>query len=163
MGRKKSRYTLFTLEDYNAPTEPMERIVLPPLAPSSPSSRRSPIPGLVRVGFALVQLVLLARVMCLVLNVQEITPWLALFFTVSDQLVEPIRWLAVTLNLSRLANTSLFPNQFVGLVHWGAAILNSSWLAGSPLLSHLEFVVAILAYGLLSWLLVRLLRVVLNH
>jgi hypothetical protein len=115
----------------------MERIVFPPPAPLFPSSHRSPIPGLVRAGFVLVQVVLLARMVCLVLNVQETTPWLVLLFSASDQLVGPIRWLAVTLNLSRLAST--------------------------PLRSNLEFVVAIPAYGLLSWLLVRLLRVVLNH
>ncbi|HEX4716283.1 MAG TPA: hypothetical protein VH164_15285, partial [Ktedonobacteraceae bacterium] len=149
--------------DYNAPTEPMARIVLPPPTPLSPSPHRSPIPGLVRAGFALVQVVLLARVVCLVLNVQETTSWLVLLFTASDQLVGPIRWLAVTLNLSRLANTPLLTDQLVGLVRWLAATFNLSWLAGSPLRSHLEFVVAIPAYGLLSWLLVRLLRVVLNH
>ena len=52
---------------------------------------------------------------------------------------------------------------FVEPVRWLAAQLTLSWLSGTALLTDLEFVGAILAYGLLSWLLVRLLRVLLNH
>ena len=132
MGKQKSRQRHFTLEDYNNPTDPVIPVVFPPLT-------RSPIPGLVRAGLALVQVVLLARVGCLVLHVQETTPtpWLTWLFAASDQLVEPLRWLVET--------------------------LNPLWCACIPLLPNVEFVVAVLAYGLLSWLLVSLLGALLNH
>ena len=177
MGRQKARHTPFTLEDYSDTTELVERLVLPPTTPLNPSYlppqivgdpvllrapsnkkhrgsppggsapvdgptqtksyRRSPIPGLVRVGFVLIQLVCFVRVVCLVLNVQETTPWFVLLVAASDLFVEPVRLFAATLDLSGRA--------------------------GTPLLPDLEFAVVILAYGLLSWLLVHLLRALLNH
>lgn len=96
---------------------------------------RSPIPGLVRLAFFLIQLALLARVVCMFVNVQITSPWLALLFAASDLFVQPIRWLAANINLSVLA--------------------------GTQLLVYLEFLLAVLLYGLVSRLLVRLLRALL--
>lgn len=98
--------------------------------------RRSPLPGLVRMCFLLVQLVLLVRVVCLLFAVQNTMLWLTLLFAASDLFVLPVRWLAAS---------------FPVLV-----------LAGTPLLVYLEYLVAILAYGLLARLLAFLLRRVLN-
>ena len=98
--------------------------------------RRSPLPGLVRLCFVLVQLILLARALCLLFGVQNTTLWLTLLFASGDLFVLPARWLAANINLSVLAGTSL--------------------------LVYLEFLVAILAYGLFSRLLALLLRALLN-
>jgi len=98
--------------------------------------RRSPVPGLVGFGLLLVQLALLARVVCMMLNVQPASPWLALLFAASDLFVGPVRWLAANVNLSVLA--------------------------GTQLLLYLEFLLAVLMYGLVSRLLVRLLKALLN-
>lgn len=98
--------------------------------------RRSPIPGLVRLAFWLIQLTLLARVLCMLVNVQLTSPWLALLFAASDFFVQPIRWLAANINLSVLAGTSL--------------------------LLYLEFLLAFLAYGLVSRFLVSLLKTLLS-
>lgn len=97
----------------------------------------SVIPGLVGVLFLLVQLVLLARVVCMLFNVQNTTLWLTLLFAAGDLFVLPVRWLAANINLS--------------------------FLAGTQLLILLEFLLAALAYGILSRLLVRLLKALLNH
>lgn len=204
MGRQRKQNRPFKPEDYNATTEPVERVILPAYVPPgyygaddpapgaltvpapqpvvrsvpheeypyhqppqaqnaglppSPQQkqrgyppggsphfaqpvrqyrpRRSPFPGLVGLCLFLVQLVLLARVACLVFNVQATTVWLALLFAAGDLFVEPLRLLA--------------------------AYVNISLLAGTPLLTILEFLVAILAYGLLSRILVRLLKALLNH
>ncbi len=205
MGRQRSRNTPFKLGDYNEPTEPVERIILPPYAnptygapgplpdtltvpapqpdarpvpqdglpaypypyyqqpaaypvlPEAPlkryrgtppggaarysqplrRQRRSIIPGLVGLFLLLVQLALLARVACMLFNVQNTTSWLTLLFAASDLFVQPVRLLAANINLS--------------------------FLAGMPqLLTILELLVAVLAYGILSRLLVRLLKVLLN-
>lgn len=69
-------------------------------------------------------------------NIQNTTLWLTLLFAAGDLFVEPIRWLAANINLSILA--------------------------GTQLLLYLEFLVAILAYGLFSRLFVRILRAFLN-
>lgn len=98
--------------------------------------RRSMLPGLVRFLLLLVQLVLLARVVCLLFSVQGNTPWLALLFAAGDLFVRPVVWLAANINLSILA--------------------------GTQFLIYLEFLVAILAYGLLSRLLPFLLRALLD-
>lgn len=98
---------------------------------------RSIIPGLVGLFLLLVQLALLARVACILFSVQNTTPWLTLLFAASDLFVQPVRLLATNINLS--------------------------FLAGMPqLLTILELLVAVLAYGILSRLLVRLLKVLLN-
>lgn len=199
MGKKNSQNKPFKLDDYDAPTEPVEHTILPmhtspapmgyiasqeflnrpvaypafpdvhtdeqypqdrayPVLPrvrhqkyrgappeGAPSVyqparqkrfRRSPLPGLVRFTFLLVQLVLLARLFCLLFAIQDTTLWLALLFVASDLFLEPIRFLAANINLSILA--------------------------GTQMLVILEFVFALLAYGLLSRLLALLLRALLN-
>lgn len=98
--------------------------------------RRSPWPGLVRFLFVLVQLVLLARVVCLLFGVQNTATWLVLLFAAGDFFVLPMRWVAENINLPVLA--------------------------GTQLLIYLEFLVAILAYGLFSRLLTLLLRALLH-
>lgn len=98
---------------------------------------RSIIPGLVGLFFLLVQLTLLVRVVCMLFNVQNTTLWLTLLFATSDLFVQPARWLAANINVSILA--------------------------GTQLLVFLEFLLAALAYGILSRLLVRFLKVLLNH
>jgi len=94
------------------------------------------LPGLVRLFFVLVQLVLLARALCLLFGVQSTTLWLTLLFAAGDLFIQPAHWLAANINLSVLA--------------------------GTQVLIYLEFLVAILAYGLFSRLLTLLLRVLLN-
>lgn len=110
----------------------------PPVPDRAPARRyhRSPLPGLVRFCFVLVQLVLLARVLCLLFAVQSSALWLILLSAAGDLFVQPILWLAANMNLSVLA--------------------------GTQLLVYLEFLVAILAYGLFSRLLSLLLRALLN-
>lgn len=98
--------------------------------------RRSALPGAVRLGFLMVQLILLARVVCLLFGVQNTTLWLTLLYAAGDLFVLPVHWLAANINLSVLA--------------------------GAPFLIYLEFLVAILAYGLFSRLLTLLLRALLN-
>ena len=98
--------------------------------------RRSPIPGLVRLVLVLIQLTLLARVVCMILNVQSTTTWLTLLYAASDLFVQPMRWLAANVNISLLAGTAF--------------------------LTYLEFLLAMLAYAILSRLLVGLLRILLN-
>ncbi len=85
----------------------------------------------------LVQLALLARVVCMLFNVQNTTLWLTLLFAASDLFVQPMRWLAANVNIS--------------------------FLAGTQLLVFLEFLLAALAYGIFSRLFVRLLKALLNH
>jgi hypothetical protein len=103
---------------------------------SARRQRKSPWPGLVRFFFVLVQLVLLTRVVCLLFGVQNTAAWLTLLFAAGDFFVLPMRWLAESINLPVLA--------------------------GTQLLIYLEFLVAILAYGLFSRLLTLLLRALLN-
>lgn len=200
MWKQRSQNKPFGPKDYEMPTEPVERIVLPQpavptyaggpypdawtvpapqtatrpfpseMAPDYPyaqpqvpypvlppplkkyrgqppggaqpvyqparKSRRSLIPGLVMLAFFLIQLALLARVLCMIVNVQLTSPWLILLFAASDLFVQPIRWLAANINLSVLA--------------------------GTQLLLYLEFLLAVLAYGLVSRLLVRFLKALLN-
>lgn len=199
MGRQQSQNDPFGLNDYDQPTEPMERIVFPvqtrpgyppdnsqPPAPFAPAStypyppqenwpafpyaapqypilpaapggtysgesgkaspsykaqrtrryRRSPVPGLVGLLFVLAQAVLLGRVLCLFFSVNPTSPWLGLLFTVSDFLVWPA---------SRLA-----------------ANIKFSLLQGTQLLLSLEFLLSILAYGLVSRIVVRILKMLLN-
>ena len=109
-----------------------------PLPERAPARRRwrSPLPGFVRLLFVLVQLVLLARVVCLLFGVQSNTLWLTVLFAAGDLFVQPVSALAANINLSLLA--------------------------GTQLLLYLEFLVAILAYGLFSRLLALLLRALLN-
>jgi hypothetical protein len=200
MGKKSARQKAFGPTDYNQPTEPVKRIILPPSpeptaplggwyveGPYAPSSQaeaypypqeyaptypyaqppaypmlppvrpkkyrgqppggsapmyqpfrmrrrhRSPLPGLVGLCLMLVQLVLLIRVICLFLGVVATTFWLNLLFVASDVLVEPLRWLATTINIGPLA--------------------------GTPVLIYIEFLLAILAYGIFSRLLVGVLKV----
>lgn len=200
MGRQRSQNNVFGLDDYDQPTEPMARIILPaqtafpypaptgslpanvppfqpdlhpgtqefppdlyygepvyPVLPATPTGsyraqrgprsvpaynaarsrpRRSRIPGLVGLFFVLVQLLLLGRVVCMLLSVGATTPWLTLLFAVSDLFVWPARWLV--------------------------AHMNTSVLAGTQLLIYLEFLLIIFAYGLVSRLFVRVLKMVLN-
>jgi len=98
--------------------------------------RRSPIPGLVRFFLFLVQLVLVVRIVCVVFGVQTTTAWLTLLVATSDLCILPVRWLAANINLSVLA--------------------------GTELLIVLELLVALLAYGIFSRLLVRLLKALFN-
>lgn len=98
--------------------------------------RRSHLPGLVKFCFVLVQLVLLARLICLLFGVQNTALWLTLLFAAGDLFVWPVRWLVVNINLSIFS--------------------------GTPLLTYLEFLFAILAYGLFARLLALLLRALLD-
>lgn len=98
--------------------------------------RRSALPGLVRFVLVLVQLVLLTRALCMLFGVQSTATWLTLLFSAGDLFVQPARWLAANINLSVLA--------------------------GTQLLVYLEFLAAILAYGLLSRILTLLLRALLD-
>lgn len=194
MGKKSARQKAFGPADYDQPTEPIERIMLPPFpdptvggwypdvqhvsssqaetqpypqgyTPGSPYAQppvypvlpppvlpkkyrgrppggyqplyirkrhRSPVPGLVGLCLMFVQLALLVRVVCLFLGVTATTYWLNVFFVASDVLVEPVRWLATSVNVAPLA--------------------------GTPLLIYLEFLLAILAYGVFSRLLVGFLK-----
>lgn len=100
-------------------------------------TRRSPFPALVGLGFVLVQAVLLARALCLLLNVQATSVWLALLFAASDLFVEPLRLLVAKLNIMPMM--------------------------GTQVLTILEFLVAALVYGILSRILVRILKALLNH
>lgn len=180
MSRQQSQYTPFKPGDYDQPTEPLEQVFLPPsmsgapgLAPMEPTvpasqvpgypvlpqaplrgyrgtppggatratwpgrrSRRSMVPGLVGLFLFVGQLVLLARVVCVLAGVRSAAPWVTLLFAASDLFVLPVRVLAANINLS--------------------------FLAGTQLLVVLELLVAILVYGVLSRLLVRLLRVLFN-
>lgn len=97
---------------------------------------RSPVPGLVGLCLMLVQLTLLARVICMLFGVAATTLWLGLLFVASDVFVEPLRWLATTINIAPLA--------------------------GTQLLIYLEFLLAVIAYGLFSRLLVGLLKALLR-
>jgi predicted transcriptional regulator len=90
----------------------------------------------VRLVLVLIQLTLLARVVCMILNVQSTTTWLTLLYAASDLFVQPMRWLAANVNISLLAGTAF--------------------------LTYLEFLLAMLAYAILSRLLVGLLRILLN-
>ncbi|HEX7736945.1 MAG TPA: hypothetical protein VF458_19015 [Ktedonobacteraceae bacterium] len=101
-----------------------------------PARRRSRVPGVVKFCVLLMQLVLLARVVCLLFGVQNTALWLTLLFAAGDLFVLPARWLAENINLPILT--------------------------GSPLLIYLEFLVAILAYGLCSRFLTLLLRAILD-
>jgi hypothetical protein len=94
------------------------------------------VPGLVGLFLFVGQLVLLARVVCVLAGVRSAAPWVTLLFAASDLFVLPVRVLAANINLS--------------------------FLAGTQLLVVLELLVAILVYGVLSRLLVRLLRVLFN-
>lgn len=203
MWKRPAKDSVFRPEDYDQPTQPLEKIVFPgrstsnnladkfpsgarpepasgqngspqpqasfpvnpyqskvyPVLPSMPvrrpygqpptrvlpaayrparlrKVRRNPLPGLLGLFFVLVQLVLLGRVVCLLLGAKATAPWLALLFAASDLFVWPARWLA--------------------------AHINTSLLAGTQLLTYLEFLVIILAYGLLSRFLERLLKALLN-
>lgn len=189
MSRRQSQYTPFKPEDYNQPTEPLDQVPLPPFmgpapgvssgVPTAPASqepaypyhqqpaaypvlpqtplkryrgtppggatryarpvrslRRSAIPGLVGLFLLVVQLALLARVLCVLFGVQNTTSWLTLLFAASDLFVLPVRVLATDINLS--------------------------FLAGTQLLVVIELLAAILVYGILSRLLVRLLKVLFN-
>lgn len=97
---------------------------------------RSRLPGLVRFFFVLVQLILLADVLCRLFGVQNTALWLTLLFAAGDLFVQPMRWVAANINLPILA--------------------------GTPVLTYLEFLAAILVYGLFSRLLTLLLRALLN-
>ncbi|HLI71078.1 MAG TPA: hypothetical protein VKV19_15070 [Ktedonobacteraceae bacterium] len=99
--------------------------------------RRSPLPGLVGAFFVLVQLMLLVRVGCILFNVQSAAPWFTLLVAASNLLVSPMHWLVAKINLTSMEGIQLF--------------------------TDLEYLLAILAYGLFSRLLVRLLRAVLNR
>jgi hypothetical protein len=103
----------------------------------SRARHRSLIPGLVGFLSLLVQLVLLGRVVCMLLSITAKTPLLALLFAASDLFVWPARWLAANITISLLA--------------------------GTQLLTYLEFLLSILAYGLFSRFLVRLLKIMLDH
>ena len=106
----------------------------PPVYHDSRASRRqhSLVPGLVRFCFVLVQLTLLARVVCMLFGVTITTLWLSLLFFASDVFVLPLRWLASNINVAPLA--------------------------GTPLLMYLEFLLAIFVYRIVSRLLVGLLK-----
>ena len=80
----------------------------------------------------LVQLTLLARVVCMLFGVTITTLWLSLLFFASDVFVLPLRWLASNINVAPLA--------------------------GTPLLMYLEFLLAIFVYRIVSRLLVGLLK-----
>jgi hypothetical protein len=100
-------------------------------------TRRSPFPTLVGLCFVLVQLVLLARALCLLFSVQATSVWLALLFAASDFFVKPLLLLVAKLNIMAMM--------------------------GTQVLTILEFLVAALAYGILSRILVRILKALLNH
>lgn len=98
---------------------------------------RSPVPGLVRLCLFLVQLALLGRVVCMALGIAATTYWLSLLFQASDLFMEPLRRLTADVNFGPLA--------------------------GTQLLVYLELLLAVLAYGIISRLLVGFLKALLNH
>jgi hypothetical protein len=127
-----------------SPAPPKKQRGLPPggaapvYQPMRVSKRhRSPVPGLVGLCLFLVQLALLARVVCMGLGIAATTFWLSLLFRASDLFVEPLRWLAADINFAPLA--------------------------GTQLLIYLEFLLAIIAYGIASRLLVGFLKALLHH
>lgn len=186
MGKQKSQDSVFGLGDYDQPTEPV-RIVLPvqapqpytpipptvpierngryfqdngsyqqgayPVLPPAPEQsaqqaqpgalgvsrkpRRSRLPGLIVLLCVLIQAILLARVVCMLLNISADSLWLNLLFSAGDLFTWPTRWLV--------------------------AHINVSVLAGTQLLIYLEFLLTILGYGILSRLLARLFRAILNN
>jgi hypothetical protein len=95
--------------------------------------RYKPLSRLVNLLFMLVQLALLARVVCMVLNVLATNVWLNLFFWACDLLAWPLRLLAASLTIP--------------------------WLQGTQLLIYLELLLAILLYGLVARIVVGFLRV----
>jgi len=107
----------------------------PPInQPVRRTKRRSrSLSRLVNLLFLLVQLALLARVVCMVLNILATNIWLDLLFWACDQLVWPLRLLAANLAIT--------------------------WLQGTQLLIYLEFLLAILLYGLVARIVVGVLRV----
>lgn len=104
--------------------------------PHGKRPRRSRLPGLVILLCVLIQAVLLARVICMLLSITATSLWLNLLFDASDLFSWPTRWLAEHINVSVLA--------------------------GTQLLIYLEFLLTILAYGILSRLLARFLKALLN-
>lgn len=99
--------------------------------------RRSLVPGLVRLCLILIQWVLLARVVCMLFSIVATNIWLNLLFLASDLFVLPLSLLAADLNVGPLA--------------------------GTQLLIYLEYLLAVLAYGLFSRLFVGFLKALLSH
>lgn len=143
----------FAYPSYQAPSSPVYPVLPPPplkkyrgyppggsppiSQPARVAKRHwSPLPGLVGLFFVLVQLLLLARVLLMLFSVAATALWLNLLVLTSDWFVGPFRWLAANINLS-------LP-------------------IGTDLLNYLEFLLAILAYGIFSRLLVRLLKALLH-
>ncbi len=98
--------------------------------------RRSPVPSVVGVGFLAVQVILLVRVLLLLFNVKNSTPWVEVFYTASGLFALPFRLL-----LEHIQPLARFGTDVTGYV--------------APL-------VAILIYGLIARILVRFLKALLN-
>lgn len=98
--------------------------------------RRSFVPILVGFCFVLVQLLLLARVVFTFLGTTASNVWLSLLFNLSDLCVLPVRLLLDNIKVA---------------VPLGAELLN-----------YLALLLAILVYGVLSRILVRFLKALLN-
>ena len=103
-------------------------------APVQP--RRSPVPTVLGVCFVVVQVLLLARVLLLLFNVNNIAAWVRTFYNLSSIFIWPFRLL-----LDHIQSLASIRPELVNYV--------------APL-------VAILVYGLISRILVRFLKALLN-
>jgi hypothetical protein len=104
------------------------------MAPVQP--RRSPVPTAVGVCFVVVQVLLLARVLLLLFNVNNIAVWVRVFYNLSSIFIWPFRLLLDHIQ----ALTPLRPE----------------------LVNYVAPLAAILIYGLISRILVRFLKALLN-
>jgi hypothetical protein len=140
------------LDEHNAPTEPLNTIhppsnpagipagepiypVLPPL-PTSARNKKKPssIPTFVGISFVAVQLLLLVRFALKLIGLQGNVPWVSLVYAVSNIFVLPFRLILHNLPLPLPIPTSI----------------------------ELYTLLAILFYGLLSRILVRVLKAILH-
>ncbi len=114
-----------------------------PALPASPGElvtpilpRRSPVPTVVGVCFLAVQVILLVRVLLLLFNVKNSAVWVGVFYTASSAFSLPFRLL-----LDHIQPLAKF---------------------GPDVISYVAPLVAILIYGLISRVLVRFLKALLN-
>ncbi|HEX6483665.1 MAG TPA: hypothetical protein VF043_32875 [Ktedonobacteraceae bacterium] len=98
--------------------------------------RRSSFPALVGLFFVLVQLLLLVRVVLQLLGQPGSIVWVGLVYNISSVFVSPLRLLLRNVHVPLIAGTDLY--------------------------NYLLFLFAILLYGLISRILVRILKALLN-
>lgn len=114
-----------------------------PVLPASPAEPvtpvlpgRSPVPTVIGVCFLAIQVILLVRVLLLLFNVKSSAVWVRAFYTVSSAFALPFR---------------LLLDHIQPLAKFGPDVIN-----------YVAPLVAILIYGLISRILVRFLKALLN-